>query len=183
MPLTDTQVRQAKAGEKPRKIADGGGLHIFITIAGSKLWRLNYRYDGKQKLLSFGAYPAVTLAQAREKREAVKAILAKGIDPAAKRKADKEADAAVTRDTFENIAAELIEKRSAEGLAETTLKKKAWSQNLGHAGLLTTLTSYGKLSLDEQGREVRRMTQKPDGDDAPLTMAALEAFMKRNEVK
>ena len=126
MPLTDTQVRQAKAGDKARKIADGGGLHIFISKTRSKLWRLNYRYGGKQKLLSFGAYPAVTLAQAREKREAAKALLAEGIDPAAKRKADKAADDAVTQDTFENIAAELIEKKTIEGLAETTLKKKTW---------------------------------------------------------
>lgn len=126
MPLTDTQLRQAKPGDKARKIADGGGLHIYISTTGSKLWRLNYRYGGKQKLLSFGAYPGVSLAQAREKRESAKALLAEGIDPSEKRKADKKAEEAITRDTFENIAVELIEKKTIEGLAETTINKKKW---------------------------------------------------------
>lgn len=61
MPLTDTNVRSVKAGEKPRKISDGGGLHLLVNPTGSKLWRMAYRFEGRQKLLSFGAYPAVSL--------------------------------------------------------------------------------------------------------------------------
>ena len=126
MPLTDTQVRSAKPGPKARRVSDGGGLFIEIKPTGSKLWRMAYRFDGKQKLLSFGAYPAVTLATAREERDAAKALLAAGTDPSAKRKADKQAHAAANLHTFENIAAELIEKKTREGLAASTLKKKRW---------------------------------------------------------
>ena len=69
MPLTDTQLRNLKPLEKPYKISDGNGLHIYVAKTGSKLWRLAYRFDGKAKTLSFGKYPHVTLAQARSRRD------------------------------------------------------------------------------------------------------------------
>lgn len=81
MPLADTTVRNAKPGEKPRKLSDGGGLHLLVTLTGSRLWRMQYRFEGRQKMLTFGAYPYVTLLEAREKRDAAKTLLAKGIDP------------------------------------------------------------------------------------------------------
>lgn len=65
----------------PYKLSDSGGLHLFITVAGGKLWRLKYRYDGKEKLLSLGAYPNVSLLEAREKRDEARKLLASGIDP------------------------------------------------------------------------------------------------------
>lgn len=71
MPLTDLALRNAKPAEKPYKLADGGGLHLFVTPNGSRLWRLKYRIDGKEKLLSLGPYPTMPLAMAREKREEV----------------------------------------------------------------------------------------------------------------
>ncbi len=126
MPLTDTQLRQLKPDPKPYKVSDGGGLFVFVNTKGSKLWRLKYRFDGKEKLLSFGPYPETTLARARERRGEAKALLAKGIDPAAHAKAVKREDAALNEHTFEKIAAELMEKLRKEGKAETTLKKKQW---------------------------------------------------------
>ncbi len=126
MPLTDLQIKRFSPGEKPYKRSDGGGLFIQVTPSGSKLWRMSYRFDGKQKLLSFGAYPYVTLASARKRRDNAKTLLAEGIDPMAVKKADKAKRIAETEHTFEKIAAELIEKQIKEGKAKTTIDKKKW---------------------------------------------------------
>lgn len=69
MPLTDTAIRNAKPKESTIKLSDGGGLQLWITPAGAKLWRLAYRFDRKQRKLSIGPYPAVDLRTARAKRE------------------------------------------------------------------------------------------------------------------
>lgn len=82
MALTDTACRNAKKQERPYKISDGEGLYLFVQPTGSRLWRMAYRFEGKQKTLAFGIYPTVTLADAREKRLAAKQALEKGIDPA-----------------------------------------------------------------------------------------------------
>ncbi|MCL2829598.1 MAG: Arm DNA-binding domain-containing protein [Betaproteobacteria bacterium] len=79
--LSGRAIEEARAKDKPYKIADGGGLYIYISTAGGKLWRLNYWHDGKRKTLSFGAYPGVSLFDARERREEAKAVLASGVDP------------------------------------------------------------------------------------------------------
>ena len=81
MPLTDTYLRNAKAAERPYKKSDGGGLHILVNPDGKKLWHLAYRFAGKQKTLSLGAYPIVSLAAARQARDAAKEKLANAIDP------------------------------------------------------------------------------------------------------
>ncbi|MDO5630526.1 MAG: integrase arm-type DNA-binding domain-containing protein [Paracoccus sp. (in: a-proteobacteria)] len=82
MALTDTALRGLKPESKPKKYSDGGGLFLMVNPNGSKLWRLAYRFDGKQKTLAFGAYPAVRLADARALRDRAKKALADGIDPA-----------------------------------------------------------------------------------------------------
>lgn len=69
---TDTEIRKAKPTEKPQKMSDGGGLFLLVTPQGSKLWRLAYRFAGKQKTLAIGEYPTVSLADARTKRENAK---------------------------------------------------------------------------------------------------------------
>jgi integrase len=106
MPLTDTAIRNAKPSEKPRKLSDGGGLFLLVQPAGSKLWRQAYRFDGKQKLLSHGIYPAVTLQEARSKRDAAKTLLARGIDPGQARQEEKAATKLREANTFENLARE-----------------------------------------------------------------------------
>ena len=68
MPLSDVKLRSLKGGEKPLKFSDGGGLHVLVTPAGARLWRLAYGYDGKQKLLALGKYPDVSLTAARNAR-------------------------------------------------------------------------------------------------------------------
>ena len=112
MPLSDAACRGAKpdpAG-KPRKLPDGGGLLLFISPSGGKLWRLRYRFDGKEKLLSFGPYPAIKLADARALRDKAKRALAEGRDPGANAKAALTAPAG---DTFEAVAREWIKAQSA----------------------------------------------------------------------
>ncbi|MDR2161689.1 MAG: Arm DNA-binding domain-containing protein, partial [Desulfovibrio sp.] len=87
MKLTDTFLRSVKTTGKVQKHSDGGGLYLHVPPAGGKLWRMAYRFDGKQKTLSLGAYPHVSLKIARQKREEAKEMLAKGIDPGAHKQA------------------------------------------------------------------------------------------------
>jgi hypothetical protein len=82
MPLTEIQAKASKPRDRAYKLSDSEGLFLLIQPNGSKLWRMKYRYGGKEKLLSFGSYPRVGIAAAREKRAAAKAILSSGKDPA-----------------------------------------------------------------------------------------------------
>ncbi|HVZ05381.1 Arm DNA-binding domain-containing protein, partial [Hyphomicrobium sp.] len=75
MPLTDTAVRNAKPLAKPYKLSDGGGLHLLIQTNGAKLWRLAYRFAGKQKTLALGGYPDVSLQKARKGRDDARQLL------------------------------------------------------------------------------------------------------------
>lgn len=106
MKLTDRAIVNLKTTGKIHKHFDGGGLYIHVSPTGGKLWRLFYRFDGKDKLLSFGAYPAVSLKMARERRDEAKALLARGIDPAEHKKQIKKAEVAITEHTFKAIAIE-----------------------------------------------------------------------------
>jgi hypothetical protein len=81
MPLSDTTIRNAKPADKPFKLTDEKGMYLFVTPAGGKLWRMQYRFAGKQKLLAFGKYPEITLSDARERRDEAKKLLANGTDP------------------------------------------------------------------------------------------------------
>jgi integrase len=107
--LTDTQIKKTKATEKSFKLSDSGGLFLQITPAGGKLWRLKYRYGGKEKLLSIGPYPAVSLLDARKARDEAKALLRVGKDPGAVKKLRKLIGAKNTADTFELVAREWFE--------------------------------------------------------------------------
>jgi hypothetical protein len=109
MALTDTEIRRAKAMEKAYSMSDGGGLYLWITPAGGKLWRWGYCYEGKEKLMSFGKYPDVTLALARERHGAARKLLATGVDPMAQRKAEKTAERVAVENSFQNIAAQWLE--------------------------------------------------------------------------
>jgi integrase len=104
--LTETGVRAAKPGEKPRKLADARGLYLLINPNGSKLWRFKYRFDGKEKALAFGAYPEVPLKIARDKREIARSKLADGIDPGLLKREERRI--ATGEDTFETIANEWL---------------------------------------------------------------------------
>ncbi len=111
MPLSDAAIRNAKPKEKPYKMADGLGMYLLVQPTGGKLWRLKYRVNGKEKLLSLGAYPDVLLGAAREKRDAARLKIAAGIDPAEIRKLEKRAIAGLVADSFESVAREWMAKR------------------------------------------------------------------------
>lgn len=104
MALTDIKIRTAKSKEKSYKLADERGLHLLVTPAGGKLWRLKYRINGKEKLLSFGGYPDVSLWAAREKREQARKQIAADIDPSETLRAIKAAKLDRAANSFETIA-------------------------------------------------------------------------------
>ena len=106
MALSDIKVRNAKPSEKTQKLFDGNGLFLAITPQGGKSWRLKYRFEGKEKLLTFGAYPGVSLSAARVKGDEARQLLAHGIDPGAVKKAQKEAKADQAANSFEVVARE-----------------------------------------------------------------------------
>jgi hypothetical protein len=87
--LTETRIRAAGASDRPYKLFDERGLFMLVTPPGGRLWRLRYRMYGREKLLSLGAYPDVTRKRAREKRDEVRKLIADGIDPSARRKAER----------------------------------------------------------------------------------------------
>ena len=89
MALTDIKVRTTKPSDKPFKLTDGQGMHLLINPNGSKYWRLQYRFGGKQKVLALGVYPMVSLGEARRKRDEAKKLVSDGIEPSEKKKADK----------------------------------------------------------------------------------------------
>lgn len=89
MPLSEAKCRNEKPGDKQKKLSDGGGLYLLVLPTGGKSWRLGYRFAGKQKAISFGQYPAVTLAMARERRDEARRLLAVGQDPGARSEARK----------------------------------------------------------------------------------------------
>jgi len=113
MPLFDTTLRNTRAGEKPQKLSDGGGLYLLVKTTGKKFWHMAYRFDGKQKLLSFGQYPEVSLSDAREARQKARELLAKGIDPGQVKKEAKQAKKAeeqIACSTFQKVATEWFQK-------------------------------------------------------------------------
>jgi integrase len=105
MPLSDVKVRNAKPREKFYKLTDGDGLYLHVTEQGSKLWRFRYRFGRKEKLLALGAYPEISLLDARQRRDEARRQIAHDIDPGALRKAQKQAKTEET-ETFEVIARE-----------------------------------------------------------------------------
>ena len=109
--LTDTKLRNAKATQNPYRLTDGHGLYVLINPKGAKLWRWKYRYQGKEKLMSFGSYPEISLADARAAHAGGRKTLASGRDPMAERKAQKVAEKAksappIIVNPFRNVALE-----------------------------------------------------------------------------
>ena len=117
------EIRAAKPGARLVKLSDGGGLQLWITPDGAKRWRLAYRLAGAQKLLAIGVYPATGLQVAREARKDAKRLLADGQDPAFVKKLAKAAKATASANTFEAIAAELLDKKRREGKGRTNLEQ------------------------------------------------------------
>lgn len=118
-PLTDTAIRSVKPSEKASKLFDGGGLFLLVKPNGARLWRMKYRVDGREKLISFGQYPEVPLKTARERRDEARRLIAAKVDPSAKRRAEQ----AARSDTFEAIAREYLDLK-AKSLSPRTYERK-----------------------------------------------------------
>lgn len=125
-PLSDIQVNKAKPKDKNYKLNDGFGLYLLVTSTGGKLWRFDYRFDEKRKVLALGAYPTITLADARERREDARKLLANGVDPGQVKKEQKQTGKSLRENTFEVVAREWHKKFSGQwspGHAETTMDR------------------------------------------------------------
>ncbi len=109
MKLKDVTIRNVKAKESPYKLSDGGGLYLQVTPSGGKLWRWNYRHDGKRKTMALGSYPDVPLLLARERHAKGRGLLATGADPMEKRKEAKIEEKISQESAFSNIAAKWLE--------------------------------------------------------------------------
>jgi integrase len=143
MPLSDRQIRSIKAREKAFRLADEKGLYLEISPSGSKLWRWKYRFAGREKREAFGAFPEVSLSEARRRRDEGRSLLAQDRDPSVERKRRKATMQIGAIDSFEAVAAEYIStKMVKQGLAPATIKKANW--------FLKLLTpSLGKLPVGE----------------------------------
>ncbi len=130
MALKDAEIRALQAIDRPVRKADGKGLYVEVFPNGSKLWRLKYRMAGKEKRLALGAYPEITLAEARKRRDSARRQIDEGIDPSIARKRAKAAAMVSAHDSFDPIAREYIEKMAKEGRAEATLRKARWFADL-----------------------------------------------------
>lgn len=127
--LTETAVKAAKPAEKPRKLFDERGLYLFVPPTGARLWRFKYRFGARtkgkpgmaEKVLALGVYPDVSLKRAREKRDEARKLIAEGIDPAAKKKAERQA----TAETFAAIATEWLQLQRKKRKSRT-LEKYEW---------------------------------------------------------
>jgi len=141
MPLTDRQIATAKAKPKPYKMADGGGLYVQVTPKGSKLWRMKYRFGGKEKVLSFGPYPAKSLKSARADRDAAREHIAEGRDPSAEKKAANAEEARLNERNFAALVGLYLDKQRAEKRAVSTLSKNEWLLGMAIADFGTTPVS------------------------------------------
>lgn len=126
MPLTAIALNAAKPKAKPYKLTDGRGLYLLVMPTGGRLWRMNYRFSGKQKTIAFGNYPDLPLAKARDMLASARETLAQGLDPMEVRRQRARAEQARTADTFQAISDEWLERLERAGRSKATLTKLRW---------------------------------------------------------
>ncbi|GHD02203.1 tyrosine-type recombinase/integrase [Novosphingobium pokkalii] len=145
MSLTDIAIRRAKTRDKPYKLYDELGLFLVISPSGSRLWRMKFRHGGSEKKLSFGAYPQVSLRDARKMRDDARDLIADGKDPALERQREKLRAGALAENTFTSIANEYCRKRRRDG-------DRAWAPaTAARCEYLLSLldNSIGKMPIHE----------------------------------
>ena len=155
MALTDAKVRTLKAKAAPYKLGDGEGLYVLVTAGGSKLWNLAYRFNGKQKTLALGKYPAISLLVARCAREAAKQLLLVGTDPSADRKVARHKKSIAAANTFSTVADEWFD-----------INKERWVKTYSSRlrsrlddDLPTTGPSFSALNSDYRGNAWKTETR------------------------
>lgn len=137
MALTDIAIRALVHGDKPIKKTDEKGLFLLLQPSGGKLWRLKYRYDGKEKKLSLGRYPDVSLKEARKRRDLARETLAMGKDPGEVKKQEVMMAALNAANSFEAVGAEYLDKITREGREAVTINKSRWLLSLFLPALAT----------------------------------------------
>jgi integrase len=171
MALSDTACRSAKGRETEYKLSDGGGLYLLVKSSGARLWNQAYRFSGKQKKLSHGAYPTVTLAEARRLRDEAKKLLASGVDPGANKKAAKLTAVISATNTFGGIAEDYLQRIEEEGAAASTVTKNRWLlvdlagpnigtrpiADIGPAEILALLQQIERSGRRETARRLRSL--------------------------
>lgn len=198
MPLSDAAIRRAEPGEKARKLADEKGLYLLVVPGGGKLWKLKYRFEGKEKKLSFGAYPDVSLKEARQLRDAARSQLAAGVDPPAAKRAEAHALAEESRNTFGAVAEDYLIHMSRDRRAAVTIGKARWLfalmaedlasapiSSIKPAQLLETLRKVEAKGHHETARRMRSLasrifrfavaTSRAESDPTSLLRGALIA--------
>ncbi len=162
MALTNAEAKAARAGERDYKLGDSGGLYLFVTTKGAKSWRMKYRFGGKEKRLTFGLYPEVTLAEARDRRDEARKMLRENRDPVVEERRRAAAEIAAAGATFETIAREWHED-----------EKPRWSA--GQAGLIMralerdVFPALGKLPV----RDI----------DGPMLLTELRKIERRGAIE
>ena len=132
MPLTDTAIKNAKSQTNQVKLFDGQGLFLLVTPSGGKWWRLKYRLKGKEKLLSLGVYPEISLKEARRRREEARTLIAQGIDPSDQRKEEKavaEAESREKENTFRAVATDWLGVYGPDLTEKHALKLRRYLEN------------------------------------------------------
>ncbi|MCE9658077.1 MAG: tyrosine-type recombinase/integrase [Burkholderiales bacterium] len=156
MPLTDAKVRNLKPTERPQRFFDGDGLYLEVRPNGAKWWRFKYRFDGKEKLLSFGTYPEVPLALARARRLEARQQVAAGINPSAVRKEAKEAKQRALANTLEKVARAWLARRASAWTEGTRDAIEASLEN-------HVFPALGNRSIHEiSTRDIRTVVQAID---------------------
>ena len=136
MPLTDKQIQALHPTEgRVAKLSDGGGLQLWVTPSGGKLWNFAYRFVGKQRKLAIGPYPVVSLKGARARRDEAKGQLSAGLDPSQQKQLARLAKANEQANTFDLVANEFVVKKRDEGRAEATVSKTEWLVKLARNSL------------------------------------------------
>ena len=149
--LPEISVRNAKGKDKPYKLSDGGGLYLLVNPNSSKYWRLKYRLHGKEKTLSLGVYPGVSMAEARQEANKAKKLIREGVDPVIRRRQEKHTK---TANTFRNIAEEWLTKQKGSWTKDhtarvsRTLERDVYPQYRGihHAQVSVIHEPYDLLS-------------------------------------
>ncbi len=173
MHLKDMELRLSNQVQRIRSYLMVGGLYLLVKSSGSKLWQMKIRVDGKEKKLSFGKYPIVTLKDARAKRDDAKRLLAQGIDPARKKQEDKQAAKRSAKNSFELVARDYITKIENEGRAEATLVKARWLLAQLQPGL-------GRLPIAEiTPPELLRVLKKVEEAGKRETTKRMRSFASR----
>ncbi len=166
--LSALAVENAKPRDKEYMLADGNGLHVLVMPHGRKLWRLRYRFSGKQNMLSLGAFPDVSLASARAKRDDARKLIAQGINPSDQKRLDKLAAEVAANNTFRAVAEEYLKNLEERGSAEATINKNRWMlldlasplakrpiSEITAAEILIILKKYEKAGLRETAKRLR----------------------------